>query len=136
MNFKVLLFPILGLLFLFGIHLFLYYSTQCFFSISSHVTKRFLAILYGFLSVSFIIGAILIHYKDFIVTRIFYAFSLFWLGLMIHLLLAVILAWIVIGIFKLFGLDIKFIVHLSFIPPRLSVRTETTAPIHWVTEIT
>ncbi len=112
MNFKALLFLIFALLFLLGIHLFLYYTTQCFFSISNHDTRRLLAILYGFLSVSFIIGAILIHYNDFIVTRIFYVLSFFWLGLMIHLLLAVILAWIVIGIFKLFGLDIKFIIGL------------------------
>lgn len=110
MNLRALLFPIIGLSVLFGAHLFLYFSTIRFFSITNHAPRNVLAILYLFLSISFIIGIIIIRYSNNILVKAFYFVSTFWLGLIIYLLLAVILAWIVIGAFKLFGLDIKFII--------------------------
>ena len=83
------------LLFFFGIHLFLYYSAVRFFIVTDSHLKNALFIITSFLSVSFMISAILVRVHINLFTRAFYALSAFWSGLAIYLLIAATIAWLI-----------------------------------------
>ena len=83
------------LLFFFGIHLFLYYSTVRFFIVTDSHLKNALFIITSFLSVSFMISAILARVHINPLTRAFYAVSAFWSGLVIYLLIAAVIEWLI-----------------------------------------
>lgn len=91
------------LIFFFGIHLFLYYSVVRFFAVTSPCLKNAFFITASFLSVSFMISAILIraHINPF--TRALYALSAFWSGFAIYLLLAAALCWLIAPAFWVAG---------------------------------
>lgn len=86
------LFAILG--FLFGAHLFLYYSAVRFLPITGARLKKALFAALSFLSISFMVSAFLIRLDMNPLTRGFYLFSAFWSGLMINLLMAAALCWL------------------------------------------
>ncbi len=109
MNLRILQFPLMIIVFLLSTHWFLYFSTLKFFSITGLTAKNVLAIIYGLLSISFIVAIILMRFSDFFIFRFFYAFSAFWLGLMIYLVIACLLAWIVILFFKSANYNIKLV---------------------------
>ncbi len=115
MNIKAIIIILGVLLAYFGIHFFLYFSVLKFFSVENKKIEKILLIVFLILSLSFIFSAILARFSDFVVFRIYYSLSAFWLGLFVILFISVLLAWLAIFIFKFFGLNVKFIVGvLSF----------------------
>ena len=95
------LFAILG--FLFGAHLFLYYSAVRFLPITGARFKKALFASLSFLSVSFIVSAVLIRLDMNPLTRGLYLFSAFWSGLVINLLMAAVLCWLAAPAAWVFG---------------------------------
>ena len=99
---------------LFGAHFFLYFSLTHLFCISDK-HKDYLIFLLFFLGISFIIFSIIAHWKENIITRIFYFLSGFWWGLLANLMLAIIAIWIVLWLNDLLVLDINILaLELSF----------------------
>lgn len=107
---------ILGILIIyFGIHFFFYFSVLKFFSVENKKIEKLLLIVFLVLSLSFIFSAILARFSDFVIFKIYYGLSAFWLGFFIIFFISVLLAWLAVFIFKFFGLNVKFIVGvLSF----------------------
>jgi hypothetical protein len=76
------------LLTLFGCHYLLYRAVISLFTITGSSQKTILALIITGLSVSFIAASFLMRWNDNLLTRGFYVFSGFWIGLLINLLLA------------------------------------------------
>ena len=91
------------LLFFFGIHLFIYYSVVRFFAITDQHLKNALFVIASFLSISFMVSAILARVHINPLTRAFYAVSAFWSGLVIYLLIAAIIAWFIALVYWTIG---------------------------------
>lgn len=102
----VLLALLTGLVVNFGGHYLFYYSTVRFFAITALQTKLVVGAVFFLLSISFLVGSLSAHYSENIVTEKMYYFSGLWLGIGLNLLLATILAWLVYGILKVFGMTI------------------------------
>lgn len=115
MNSRTVIYLVLILLLYFGIHLFLYFSLSRFFNFFNHSTRNLLAIILGVLSVSFFISALLVRFSDFIIFRIYYFISAFWMGFLVYLLMAIVLAWIIILGLKLFGFNCRLIISSGLI---------------------
>lgn len=80
---------------LFGVHVLLYFSVVCFFSISSRRVRVALFLSAIILSVSFIAARILIGWDFNLFTRLFFVLSALWGGLIVNLLPALILCWLI-----------------------------------------
>lgn len=93
--------------FLLGIHFFVYVSlakiSPSF--VAEHRSSLLSALV--FLSLSFVVAMALIHWKENIFTRAFYFFSGEWLGFLTNLVLAFVVMWIVVGVAKIFSVDIS-----------------------------
>lgn len=100
---------------LFGINFFSYYSFVYFLKITNSSWKNFLAIALSFLSISFFVAVILGRIWENFLTRSFYFFSSFWVGLLINLVIAFILAWLMVLILNIFHLKADFLVGCLFV---------------------
>ncbi|MFH1487860.1 MAG: hypothetical protein ABII06_03065, partial [Pseudomonadota bacterium] len=95
---------IIAVLFLvFGAHLLLYNSIMRFWSVSDPAVRRVLMWLMVFFALSFFPSAVLLRFHYNVCTSLFYLFSCLWLGLFIHLLMALPLIWAVFGLGKWIG---------------------------------
>lgn len=103
----VIMFFIIALTILFGSHYLFYFSTVRFFPIALAPYKKLFFGVVVFLALSFILAEFLSHGKDNGFTRAFFSFSASWLGLLLNLVLAIALAWLVIGIGRLAGLAVN-----------------------------
>lgn len=113
----MLIFIVIGLGIYFGTHYFLFFSLIHFFQISSPQTKTILFLAILFLSLSFILASLLAHFKEGWLTRSFYIFSGFWLGLLVNLLLAAATVWLVIGFVKIANLESSAALVAAFLFP-------------------
>ena len=91
------------LLLLFGTHYLLYATFVRFFVISDPGTRKAMMGLLIFLALSFFLSVFLLrlHVNPF--TSLLYVISCIWLGLFLHLLIALVLIWLVFGVGKLTG---------------------------------
>ena len=93
-----------GFLFLlFGTHYLLYSSIVRFFVISEPGTKKALMGIMVFLAISFFLSAFLLRFHVNILSSLLYYISCLWLGLFLHLLMALVFIWLVFGVGKLVG---------------------------------
>jgi len=104
-KFLIMFFVILGVLI--GFHILLYFSFVRFFSISSELVKNILLISLGILSVSFVFSVLFVRFSNFILVRAFYFISAFWFGVLVYMVVATFIVFILIFIFKYFGIDAK-----------------------------
>ncbi|MDQ5902213.1 MAG: Metallophosphoesterase, partial [Patescibacteria group bacterium] len=81
---------------LFGAHALLAVSVIHFFDIVSSVQRFWLVICTIGLSGSFLATSLLVRWQDVALTRFFYMWSGFWLGLLVQLLIATALIWLII----------------------------------------
>ena len=99
---KFLIFILQFMAILFGAHYLLHLSLIHFLSISDPFTKRILARLILFLSVTFLPSAVLLRYFPGLLTRGFYLFSSTWLGLFVYLMTAICVCWLLFLFCKIF----------------------------------
>ncbi len=97
---QIIIFIILGLVVLGGAHYFLYFSVIRFFQITNALYKNILLAIISFLAVSFVLALFLAHWQENFFTRDFYLKSGFWLGLLVNLILASIIVWLIILVFR------------------------------------
>lgn len=88
---------------LFGSHYLLYSSILRFFALSDPGIRKIMMWLLFFLALSFFLSAFLLHLHVNIFTSLLYVISTIWLGLFLHLLMALALIWLVFGAGKLIG---------------------------------
>lgn len=105
-----IIFLLLALIILFSVHYLLFDFLIRLFTITSSQVKISLAVILFFLSISFILTSILMRWQENFLTRIFYFISGLWLGVLTNLLLAIILSWLIVGLAKLLGFEIRLIV--------------------------
>ena len=111
------LFMVVGLGIYFGAHYLLFFSLIRFFQIGSPNAKLILFLAILFLSLSFILASLLAHFKEGWLTRSFYIFSGFWLGLLVNLLLAAAAVWLVIGLVEIANLESNAALVAAFLFP-------------------
>lgn len=104
---KISLFIILSLLILFGSHYLLYRSFVSFFGIIGSSTKLLLRIILFLLSISFIIASLIAHFRQGLLTKLFYIIAASWWGLLVNLLLAAFLIWLLTWFLTLIGFNPK-----------------------------
>lgn len=108
------------MVFYLGVHLLLYFSTVYFFSITEPATKNLLLAILIFMSLSFIISAMLAKSSDAILVKTYYTISAFWLGWLVYLFLSLIIAWILVYILNFFNVEAKMLIGvLVFVLPLL-----------------
>jgi len=100
---------------LFGVNFFSYFSIIRFFNIASASLKNILIIALSFLSASFFISVILSRIWENFLTRGFYFISSFWIGFLMNLIMAFILAWLVVLIFNIFHYKADFLIGCFFV---------------------
>jgi uncharacterized protein len=102
---------------LLGGHFFIYISLVKFLAITNIVVKMWLGGVLLFLGVSFIGASFLAHYNEGILARLIYSIFSFWLGIGWNLTMAFVVAWIIVGITKIAGLnfDYRYLVFLAVI---------------------
>jgi len=93
----------LFLFLLFGTHFLLYSSFIRFFEISDPGSRKIIIRIMGFLAISFFLSAFLLRFHVNIFSTLLYFISCLWLGLFLHLLMALALIWLVFGAGKLVG---------------------------------
>lgn len=105
------------LLILFGAHYWLFSTVIRFFPIYDPGTRKATMWVMVFLALSFFPSAILVRLYFNIFTNLFYHFSCIWLGLFLHLLMALIFIWAVFGAGKLLGYapDMRMVVIGFFV---------------------
>lgn len=103
MGIKSVLFLGAVLLFIFGMHYAVFKSAANFFHIVSLPAKTFLYTIMVLLTFSFITAFFLIHWRETGWTILFYKFAATWMGFLIHFLVAVAIAWLVIGLSAMTG---------------------------------
>ncbi len=86
-------------------HSFLYVSWIQFFNISSIKMKTVLIASLFFLTISFIIASILVHFFYNPLTRAYYTLAGLWYGLVLFLILASVMVWLVIGLVHILPLS-------------------------------
>jgi predicted MPP superfamily phosphohydrolase len=91
------------LILLFGSHYLLYSSVIRFFEISIPGARRAILGIMVFLAMSFFLSAFLLRFHVNIFSSLLYFISSLWLGLFLHLLMALVLIWLVFGVGKLVG---------------------------------
>lgn len=94
LNFNIIRFLGIVLLTTFTTHYFLYFSWCRFFQIQA-AARRYLFWCVFFLSITFIVSSIFMHYSNNPFTRIYYLASGIWMGLMSFLLFATLIVWTV-----------------------------------------
>jgi len=97
----IFLLIILGLVF--GMHFAFFRSIVHFFSISRPAAKIIIYFFMVFLGISFISAFFLLHWQANIWTIWYYRLTAVWMGFLIHFLVATAVIWLVLGIFKLTG---------------------------------
>jgi len=100
-------FIVIALGILFGAHYLLYVSFTHLFGIININAKTILAAVLGFLSISFILSSLWIHFQKNFLTKTFYLLSGIWLGLALNLLLAILLVKILTGVSGLAGYNLN-----------------------------
>jgi len=88
---------------LFGSHYLLYSSIIRFFEISGPGARKTIMGIMGFLAISFFLSAFLLRFHVNIISSLLYYISCLWLGLFLHLLMALVVIWLVLGVGKLVG---------------------------------
>ncbi len=96
MAWKFMIFIIIALIIIIGVHYFLYASYTRFFRITDPGLKRIILIVLLFLAASFILASVLTRYADNTVTTAFYFVSALWWGTVVYLLMAAMAGWLVI----------------------------------------
>ncbi len=104
MSFKFILFILIVLLLIFGMHFAFFKSLVHFFSISRPSSKTITYTIMVFLCLSFISAFFMLHWQTNVWTIGYYRFAAVWMGFLIHFLVAVSATWIIIGVLKLTGL--------------------------------
>ena len=104
MHMKFILFLLLSLALVFGLHYAFFRSCIYFFHISRPSLKLALYAVMLFLTVSFITAFMLVHWRENLWTISYYKFAAVWMGFLIHALAAVAAVWLVLGIGRLSGL--------------------------------
>jgi predicted MPP superfamily phosphohydrolase len=89
----IVLLVLAGIIVLFGSHYFLYFTISHFYHLNGQMENYLIAALIV-LAVSFIVASIFAHVRENNFTRLFYFASGFWLGLMVNLILASLVAWV------------------------------------------
>ena len=84
-----------------GLHYWLYASIARFCALSNPVARKILLGMLAFLALSFLPSVILIRFHWNFLTRFFYQVVCLWLGLFLHLLMALILLWAFYGAARL-----------------------------------
>lgn len=93
---------------LFVLHYFLYFSLIYFLQIASQQIKTWLIVILIVLPLSFILSNILVNWRENSLTKWFYYLASLWLGIIAVLISLFILAWIIAGLTKIFGLTISW----------------------------
>jgi len=93
----------------FGAHVFLYFSTINFFSITNHPAKIIIFVIYCVLAISFFGAAALAHWSNGWFSKMIYFSASVWLGWFIYLVLISLVVWLLIIVFKMFNIDTKLI---------------------------
>lgn len=101
---------VIGIAVLFGSHYFVYFSIIHFFGVIDPASSKFILAIFAFLAVSFILSSALAHFRENIFTRSYYFISSLWLGILANLVLASAVAWAIIGITSLLGLNSDYFV--------------------------
>ena len=99
----IIIFLLIAVAILFGLHCFLYFSIVNFFSITLHGHKVILVSLLSFLGISFFLSTLLARWKENLFTRNFYFFSGFWMGFLLNLLMVLAIVWLIVWLGNLFG---------------------------------
>lgn len=94
MKFMIVIFVILTLIMLISGHAGLWFSIIKFFGITSSVAKKILLIVFGVMSVSFLVSTLLVHWHETVFTEKLYLFSGIWLGAIWYIALAIAATWI------------------------------------------
>ena len=116
MAYQFLIFLILALLIIGGVHFYLYATVIKFFSLAAWPGRGLLFFLPLAFSLSFILASILTRSFANGAVKDFYYFSGLWLGIMNYLMIAATLAWLVYGLAKLmhFNLDTRWLMGVLF----------------------
>lgn len=91
---QTIIFIILAMGILAGMHYFFYFSLIRFFSITNPLSKNIFLAVIAFWGISFILALILARWWENFFIRAFYFISGFWLGLLINLFLASAVVWL------------------------------------------
>lgn len=81
-------------------HVFLYYSALHFFNITAQKTKLILGITLSFLSLGLILSMALSRFSDIFLIKYLYFLTAFWAGILATIILASVLVWLFVLIFK------------------------------------
>lgn len=103
MHLKFILFVILSLTLVFGMHYALFRSCIHFFQITRPPLKFVLYAFMVFLSFAFIAAFILLHWRENCWTISYYKFAAAWMGFLIHGLVAIGAIWLLLWICRLLG---------------------------------
>jgi uncharacterized protein len=103
MKYMFMIFILLASLVIIGGHTGLYFSWLKFFMITGDEAKKWLAVILGILSLSFIVMSLVSYYKETALINWLYSMSGAWLGIVWYLLLATVAAWLVYWIGNMFG---------------------------------
>jgi len=107
MHLKFILFLVLSLALVFGLHFAFFRSCIYFFNISRPPFKLVLYAVMVFLTFSFITAFMLVHWRENFWTISYYKFAAAWMGFLIHGLAAVAAVWLILGIGRLSGLALS-----------------------------
>ena len=91
----IIIFVLSIMMLVFASHFFLYYSLINFFKIVDPGINFALIVVLSILAVSFIVSSLLAHWRENILTRMFYLVSGVWLGATVNLVIALIIGWVV-----------------------------------------
>lgn len=105
MRWFFIIFLILALAILFGLHYLIYLSLLKFFQITSHNARVVWFIILILLAISFIIASWLTNISSNLFNQIFYFLSASWFGLTANLLLIALFGWIIILVAKIFQIN-------------------------------
>lgn len=94
MKIIIAIFVVLTLIMLVSGHAGLWFSLIKFFGITSAMAKKILAIIFGVMSISFLLGTLLVHWHETVFTSKFYLVSGVWLGSIWYVALAIGATWI------------------------------------------
>ncbi|MCX6731668.1 MAG: metallophosphoesterase [Candidatus Parcubacteria bacterium] len=110
---QILILIISALAVLIGTHYFFYFSVIRFFSVAGIFYKNILFFAIFFPTLIFILTSFLARWRENILTRGLYFVSGFWLGLLLNLIMASIIVWLIILIFRNVNFPILVAVFFS-----------------------
>jgi len=103
MTIRLIIFLGIILLLLFGMHFAFFRSAIHFFAISRPGARRVLYMVMVLLTISFVAAFILVHWHENGWTIAFYKVAATWMGFLIQFLIAITIAWLLIGLSALAG---------------------------------